>query len=491
MDRIGIIKTEDLTCSYQIGEAPMFLADESRKLGTDERPAILSALAVSGYNVWPAGEDNLDPNTAKNMISGNRLLPELIEKQVRFLYGNGPMLYIDNILEDGTISRSYIHDRDIEEWLDSWAENGLQDDFLTYINKAIRSFYYSEGIFSKWKLTLGQRAKMQGIPPVAGLEHVDELRCRFCTKKSLAGRTDIEDRELTHVMVGNWETSNIQEFNVYPRFSKVDPLTRNSAISYSKNPSYGESIYSSNVFFKGVKSWIRGCNATPDYINSFLENALSARLHIIIPNAWYKEHEEWLRDLCDKSAQSVAKGEQKLKIKVADKYDIEIPEEYDKSLIDRFTSLTLKNFTEFLSGRGKNQGKTYASKGYVNEMGQTESWKIEEIPQKFKEYVEAVISYDKRADMVLLSARGLDSSISNVSADGVISKSGSDAYYNYLIYLSQQAIPEQVVCADVNYAIRLNFPAQYKRGIRLGFYRPVIHRQEETAPSQRIQNSLE
>ena len=67
----------------------------------------------------------------------------------------------------------------------------------------------------------------------------------------------------------------------------------------------------------------------------------------------------------------------------------------------------------------------------------------------------------------------------------------SDAYYNYLIYLSQQAIPEQVVCADVNYAIRLNFPAQYKRGIRLGFYRPVIHRQEETAPSQRIQNSLE
>lgn len=70
MDRIGIIKTEDLTCSYQIGEAPMFLADESSKLGTDERPAFLSALAVSGYNVWPAGEDNLDPNTAKNMISG-------------------------------------------------------------------------------------------------------------------------------------------------------------------------------------------------------------------------------------------------------------------------------------------------------------------------------------------------------------------------------------------------------------------------------------
>ena len=488
MNKTGIIETGGFTYSYQIGEGPLFSADDPVR-GTDECPRIVGALGVAGFNVWPAGEDNLDPNTAKNMISGNRLLPELIEKQVRFLYGNGPMLYIDNIAEDGTIARKYLHDHDIEDWLDSWAENGLQDDFLTYINKAIRSFYYSEGIFSKWRLSRGQ--KMKGILPVAGLEHVDELRCRFCTKKPLAWRTDVEDRELTHVMVGNWETPNITEFKVYPRFQKTAPFSQASAISYSKNPTYGEAIYSSNVFFKGVKSWIRGCNATPDYINSFLENAMSARLHIIIPNAWYKEHEEWLKDLCDKSAQRVAKGESLLRIKVADQYELEIPEEYDKSVIDKFTSLVLKNFTEFLSGRGKNQGKTYTTKGYINEAGQTESWKIEEIPQKFKEYIEAVILNDKRADQVLLSSKGLDSSISNVSTEGVISKSGSDAYYNYLIYLSQQAIPEQVVCADVNYAIKLNFPEQYKRGIRLGFYRPVIHRQEDTTPSQRMQNALE
>ena len=93
--------------------------------------------------------------------------------------------------------------------------------------------------------------------------------------------------------------------------------------------------------------------------------------------------------------------------------------------------------------------------------------------------------------MVLLSAKGIDSSISNVSSEGIISKSGSDAYYNYMIYLTQQSIPEQVVCADVNYAIRLNFPEEYAQGIRIGFYRPAISRQEEIAPSQRMSNQKE
>ena len=93
--------------------------------------------------------------------------------------------------------------------------------------------------------------------------------------------------------------------------------------------------------------------------------------------------------------------------------------------------------------------------------------------------------------MVLLSAKGIDSSISNVSSDGIISKSGSDAYYNYMIYLTQQSIPERIVCADVNHAVRLNFPDEYARGVRVGFYRPTVKRQEETAPAQRMSNQNE
>ena len=173
------------------------------------------------------------------------------------------------------------------------------------------------------------------------------------------------------------------------------------------------------------------------------------------------------------------------------KHEMEPGTEYSDEILGRYISLELKNLTEFLSGRGKNQGKVYATRSFINESGDEERWKIEEIPQKYKEFIEALLSYDKRADMVLLSAKGIDSSISNVSSEGIISKSGSDAYYNYMIYLTQQSIPEKIVCADVNYALKLNFPKDYAQGIRIGFYRPSVHKQEEISPSKRMSNQDE
>ena len=147
--------------------------------------------------------------------------------------------------------------------------------------------------------------------------------------------------------------------------------------------------------------------------------------------------------------------------------------------------------TNFLAGRGKNQGKTYATRSFINENGDVEKWEIDEIPQKYKEYIEALITYDKRADMVLLSAKGIDPSISNITSDGTISKSGADAYYNYIIYLTQQSIPEEVVCADLNRAISINFPEKYRQGVRIGFHRPTVQRQEDVAPSNRMSNQPE
>ena len=67
----------------------------------------------------------------------------------------------------------------------------------------------------------------------------------------------------------------------------------------------------------------------------------------------------------------------------------------------------------------------------------------------------------------------------------------SDTYYNYMVYLTQQSIPESVVCADLNYAIRLNFPQEYAKGIRIGFYRPNVKRQEEISPADRLSNQPE
>ncbi len=77
-------------------------------------------------------------------------------------------------------------------------------------------------------------------------------------------------------------------------------------------------------------------------------------------------------------------------------------------------------------------------------------------------------------------------SISNVSKEGVISKSGSDAYYNYLLYLLQLPAPEKICCDAINMAVRANFPHLWRQGYMVGFYRPVPARQQEVSPDDRI-----
>ena len=78
-------------------------------------------------------------------------------------------------------------------------------------------------------------------------------------------------------------------------------------------------------------------------------------------------------------------------------------------------------------------------------------------------------------------------SITNVENDGVISKSGSDVYYNYMVYLNSLAYAEQFVCRELNRAISLNFPEQYAAGIRLGLRIEVPARQQEITPSKRLE----
>lgn len=497
MNKIGTITGEGYSLTYQIGEGTLTAAAKTGSVTAEERAAILSPQRMGAYFYWPAGSHNDDPDVCSDLISGNRLLPSLIEKQVAILYGSGPQLYIDEIAQDGTAKRRYLKDQEIQAWLESWQERGLMDSYKDYLRKAIRSYYYSEGIFTKWHLSKGSRPGKDGrtiVPgtlPVAGLEHISELRARLATTTDISQKTDIENADFDRVLVGAWRRGgNVTKYKAYPRFSAVNPTKADGAISYTKNANYETDIYATNVFFKGIKSWIRGCNATPDYINSFLENSLSARHHVIIPNAWYNAKKNALEELCQANASKKAAGakdDELIKIKVGDE-EMEIGTEYTEALLDEYVRRELQNLTNFLAGRGKNQGKTYATRSFMNENGDIEKWVIEEIPQKYKEYIEAQITYDKRADMVLLSAKGIDPSISNITSDGTISKSGSDAYYNYVIYLTQQSIPEDVVCADINRAIAINFPGKYAEGIRLGFHRPSVQRQEDISPQNRLTN---
>lgn len=484
LNSLGYIKAGPDVFTYQIGEtlqeAQELFSDSIQSTGRNN----VQLVRVDNYKVYPAGFNNLEPNEQKEMIASNRLLPELIEKQIRMLYGTGPALAITR-RKGKDVWKEYVEHTLIQEWLDSWLENGLADDYKTYFNKCIRSFYYDEGIFSKWRMSQGIRI---GVNKVAGLEHVSNLRTRLATTGEVINRTDFEDNEFKYVIVGNWEQPG-KEYKVYNRFDYTNPFKHNTAISYSKNPSHGEEIYAFNVFFRGIRAWVIGSNRTPEYINSFLENAIAARLHIIIPNAWVQSKIKMLEDMCASNAERATENKTLLVIKFSENDIMEIGTEYHEGLIAEYVSKELRKLANYLSGAGKNQGKLYASYSFTNSEGQEERWRIEEIPNKSKEYIEAHTTYDKRADEVITSSKGIDSSISNISKDGVISKSGSDAHYNYLIYLNGLTIPEDVVCRDINYAIKLNFPDAYKSGIRLGFYRSAIEKQQNVSKENRLINT--
>ena len=493
----GYIPSETNPITYQIGRRGPWAGamDDAEGEGSAQKTEEnVTAVSVAGFKVWPNGANNDDPTVCKQLIKGNRLLPSVLEKQISILYGRGPQLYREDISASGDVERTYIKDPEIQAWLESWQLNGISDDYVTYLNECIRSFYYLEGVFSKFRITRGSRAGIRGSMPVAGLEHISGTRARFCTKKDISQRRDITLADFDKVMVANWSSGSAsQDYRVYPRLDRTNPTGANASVSYSRNPNFGDDVYATNVFFAGIKGWIEGCNATPAYINSFLENAMSARHHVIIPNAWMAAKQRSIQQLCDDNAERKAQGLEMKKIRLGKgaAWTIEVGETYSDDLLEKYVQLELKKLTNFLSGRGKNQGKVYASRAFINDNGQAEKWEINEIDQKYKEYIEALLEYDKRADMVLLAAKGIDPSISNITPDGTISKSGSDTLYNYLIYLTQQSIAEQVVCADLNYAIQLNFPEKYASGIRIGFFRPVVHRQEDTPPSQRLSSQTE
>ena len=191
MNRLGTYTGNGIVLTYQIGEnAPTMSYTGKNEQASATLPS-LTAKRMGNYQYWPAGPNNNDPDVCAALIKGNRLLPSLIEKQVAILYGTGPMLYTEKINDDGTVSRHYLKDPEIEAWLESWQKAGIPNSYKEYLRKNIRSYYYSEGIFSQWLLSKGTVIGLKGNLPVAGLKHISELRVRLATVQDIARRKDI------------------------------------------------------------------------------------------------------------------------------------------------------------------------------------------------------------------------------------------------------------------------------------------------------------
>lgn len=472
----GIYVNDGNVVSFQIGEGeqlfnlPSLGLTEGEMLPLDRKVW----LGVNGYQVCARGFRNAQCEEVTREIKQNRILPRLYRKQIKMLYGHGPMPY-KHALKDGKLRREYVSVPEVEQWLNSWSANGLAS-VQEFCKACINNYYYFGDFFVKWRFARGKRL---GLMPVAGLEVMENTQCRLATTRQDMARELIQYSDFHHIAVGRW-AYGIGAYKIYPKFnlSEVDNY-QFAAISHHRETSVDE-FYGANETHQGSRPYIQGSNKTPIYINSFLRNSLAAKIHIIIPNAWVETKRNQITRLCEENKTRKAK-----KLDLIKYNGLDIGTEMKESTLVQYIREELRKFSSYLSGED-NQGKAYSTFSFTDGQGHEQQWKIETIDLKYKEYIDALISYDKRAEQALLASVGLDASISAIDKEGVISKSGSDAYYNYLIYI-MSLTPEDEVCSEpLNWALQVNFPDLYQEGLRIGFYREVPQRQEDIAPKDRL-----
>ncbi len=481
---IGSYNNNGTLMSFQLGEGtPVAIDKQYDSMDINQSPGLPAQmlLSVDGSKVLAKGHNNMLPNEIKIMFGGNRILPELIDKQYRILYGKGLFVY-RQLFENKKLYRDWQNNATIENWLGDWQRNGLADGPEQYVEKVIKDSYYFEDYWSKWRFLAGRSI---GRMPVAGLEHIENKRCRLASSNNVdLFSGNYENKDFDKIVVANWGCGFSFETDTYERFFPNKAFKYEVAVSYHKHHNPGE-IYGCNKFYYGIKDWLVATNRNPRYINSYLENSLSAKVHVIIPQEWVAYIQEKLEGYCERNTDLASRDEPLLKPN-----EIEVGTEFHEGLVDAYIKAEMRKLTEFLSGV-KNQGKTFTTFKYPTEKGDSVGWEIIPLDMKYREYITALNDYDKRADEVITSSIGIDSSISNISKDGVISKSGSDSYYNYILYLYANLPTAERICTEaLNQAISINFPELYKQGYRLGFYTEVPARQEDIAPKDRLQNQM-
>lgn len=465
--------------SFQIGEGQQLFNTAGMLMPQENRSYLHEHqwLSVNGYQVCMRGVNNNLCDEVTTEIKQNRLLPRLYSKEIKMLYGNGPCAYMQTV-EGGKMKREYTALPAWDEWLNTWQERGMETTAQEFAKTNIKNFYYFGDFFCKFRFARGKRL---GMMPVAGIEPLENKHCRLATTRQDIAYEQISYSDFRHIAVGRW-SYGLGNYKIYPKFalSEVDNYLY-AAVSHHREKSVDE-FYGVNETHQGARPYILGSNSTATYINSFLRNSLAAKIHIVIPNAWVVSKRSQLTKLCEENKLRKSKDKDLVKYN-----GIEIGTEYRESLLVEYMRLELRKIGDYLSG-AENQGKAYSSISFMDASGHEQQWKIETIDLKYKEYIDSLIAYDKRTEEALLSSVGLDASISAVSKDGVISKSGSDSYYNYLIYI-MSLTPEDEICAEpFNIALKLNFPELYKQGYRIGFYREVPQRQEDISPKDRLNN---
>ena len=411
----GLYVMDGNTFSFQIGEgrelstSPGLLVPQGRQTCLHEH----QWMSVNGYQVCMRGMNNALCEEVTMEIKQNRLLPRLYSKEIKMLYGNGPCAYMQTV-EGGKLRREYTALPAWDEWLNSWQERGMETSAQEFAKTCIKNYYWFGDYFVKWRFSRGKRI---GMLPVAGLEPLENKHCRLATTRKDVAYDQINYGDFNNIAVGRW-TYGLGNYKIYPKFalSEVDNYLF-AAVSHHREKSVDE-FYGVNETHQGARPYIsKVATRPPPILTPSCVIPLQRRYTSSFRMRGCQAKRNQLVKLCEENKVRSSKKQDLVKYN-----GISIGTEYRESLLVEYMRLELRKIGDYLSG-ADNQGKAYSSISFMDSSGNEQQWRIETIDLKYKEYIESLISYDKRAEEALLSSVGLDASITAVSKDGVISKS--------------------------------------------------------------------
>lgn len=440
----AIVSTPSTVFSYSTEDLPREMSHD-REGSVESFQWGFSPVVIGDVQIIPYGARNSMPQLLRDTIFNNPNIPGIMEKKIQFLWGQGPNLYKD-VLVDGKPAREWTHDADVQEWLDSW-------DYLKYLHKIDVDVAFMQGAFTE---VVNARSGRLGKNRIHSLEHRNPLWTRLGREQDAAAATHVfaSDSMLAFSPVG---------YEVYPLFDPREPFKAGRSIHYARQYSFATDYYAIPTIF-GALQWIRRSTAIPIILEALSKFSMNAKYHVSSPAAfWDKKRDEMMAD-CQ------AKGI-----------------DYDEAMLVDYERELFQSIIKTLSGEG-NAGKIWHTKNIYSPDGSnlTElGWKIEPIDQNIKEFVETQIMIADKSDAAVSSAIGIHKSLAGISGEGK-SDSGSEQLYAYLMYkLTGTRIPEMIVMEAINYALSINFP---EKKLKLGFFHEEAQRQEDQTKSDRPKN---
>lgn len=401
---------------------------------------------VLGKQIVPYGANNSLPTEIRDIFDVNNLAPGIIEREIGLLWGQGPYLYEEDIVEN-EIVRLWVKDKEIQAWLDSW-------QYLKYLDKVITEYKYLKGHFTKYKMNrgarIGREAKIAGLECVPGTD----ARLEFAKTRRL--------EDVNHIFTGDFENNCNTGIKTFNRFYYNTPFQYPVAMDYHCSASFARNFYAVPGFYGGL-NWIKRSSDIPQILKYLTDNSISLAYHFESPQAYWDLKEEKLREKCAGNGST-----------------------YSDKLMEELKDNVLNQLAGVLAGK-ENVGKIFHTISFRDDEDVLCEWKVLPIENKSKAFIEGQLKIAEKADSATTSAIGLHPSLSNVMVAGKLA-SGSEMLYALKLYLASDiTIPEGIIMEAINTSIKINFP---NSKVKLGFFHKVVLTEESVTPEERTKNKV-